>query len=169
MRSIILSVFIIFSLVTSVRAEFYDSKQLLCIAQNIYWEARNQPFRGMVAVGQVTMNRVKDKRFPDTPCEVVEQGPTKPSWKDPSIEYPVRHRCQFSWYCDGKSDEIPKIDADLWNYVLAMSTKIASGYWADITHGATHYHADYVTPGWAKSKHKTAKIGDHIFYIWKIR
>ena len=55
------------------------------------------------------------------------------------------------------------------NYVLAMSTKIASGYWADITHGATHYHADYVTPGWAKSKHKTAKIGDHIFYIWKTR
>ena len=169
MRSIILSVFIIFSLVTSVRAEFYDNKQLLCIAQNIYWEARNQPFRGMIAVGQVTMNRVKDKRFPDTPCEVVEQGPIKPSWKDPSVYYPVRHRCQFSWYCDGKSDEIPKIDEDLWNYVLAMSTKIASDYWADITHGATHYHADYVMPGWAKSKHKTAKIGNHIFYIWKTR
>ena len=169
MRSIILSVFIIFSLVTSVRAEFYDNKQLLCIAQNIYWEARNQPFRGMVAVGQVTMNRVKDKRFPDTPCEVVEQGPTKPSWKDPSIYYPVRHRCQFSWYCDGKSDDIPKVDEELWEYVRAMSTKIATGYWADITHGATHYHADYVMPGWAKSKHKTAKIGNHIFYIWKTR
>ena len=80
MRSIILSVFIILSTLTSAQSEFYDNKQLLCIAQNIYWEARNQPFRGMVAVGQVTMNRVKDKRFPDTPCEVVEQGPTKPSW-----------------------------------------------------------------------------------------
>ena len=85
MRSIILSIFIVLSSLTSAHSEFYDNKQLLCIAQNIYWEARNQPFRGMVAVGQVTMNRVKDKRFPDTPCEVVEQGPTKPSWKDPSI------------------------------------------------------------------------------------
>ena len=169
MRSIILSVFIVLSTFIPAHSAFYDNEQLLCIAKNIYWEARNQPFRGMVAVGQVTMNRVKDSRFPDTPCEVVEQGPTKPSWKDPSIEYPVRHRCQFSWFCDGKSDVVPEYDIDIWEYVLAMSTKIATGYWADLTHGATHYHADYVTPGWAKSKQKTRKIGDHIFYIWKKR
>ena len=166
MRSIILSVFIIFSLVTSVRAEFYDNKQLLCIAQNIYWEARNQPFRGMVAVGQVTMNRVKDKRFPDTPCEVVEQGPTKPSWKDPSIEYPVRHRCQFSWYCDGKSDE-PK-NKTAWE----KSRKYASDFYIyskyiGITEGATHYHATYVRPYWAPTLDRITRIGSHIFYRMK--
>ena len=169
MRSIILSIFIMFTFLTPAHSSFYDNEQLLCIAKNIYWEARNQPFRGMVAVGQVTMNRVKDSRFPDTPCEVVEQGPTRPSWKDPSVQYPVRHRCQFSWFCDGKSDVVPEYDIDIWEYVLAMSTKIATGYWADLTHGATHYHADYVIPSWAKSKQKTRKIGDHIFYIWKKR
>tara|TARA_B100001094_G_scaffold131313_1_gene127154 strand:- start:31241 stop:31750 length:510 start_codon:yes stop_codon:yes gene_type:complete len=169
MKSIILAFFITFTFLTPAHSNFYDNEQLLCIAKNIYWEARNQPFRGMVAVGQVTMNRVKDSRFPDTPCEVVQQGPTKPSWKDPSIKYPVKHRCQFSWFCDGKSDVVPEYDIDIWEYVLAMSTKIATGYWADLTHGATHYHADYVTPSWAKSKQKTRVIGDHIFYIWKKR
>ena len=144
--------------------------QAKCLADNMYFEARNQSWRGIVAVGMVTLNRVNDKRFPEILCEVVKQGPISKWWLEQKGKIvPIRHKCQFSWYCDGKSDEIPKIDADLWNYVLAMSTKIASGYWADITHGATHYHADYVTPGWAKSKHKTAKIGDHIFYIWKIR
>ena len=37
----------------------------------------------------------------------------------------------------------------------------------DITDGATHYHADYVSPAWKKSKTKTTEIGDHIFYRWE--
>ena len=162
MRSILLSVFIILSTLTSAHSEFYDSKQLLCIAQNIYWEARNQPFRGMVAVGQVTMNRVKDKRFPDTPCEVVEQGPTKPSWKDPSVYYPVRHRCQFSWYCDGKSDEPLDTDTFFESYVIAQD--VLMGKYPDITEGATHYHSIMVEPYWTSSLNETVQITDHIFY-----
>ena len=37
----------------------------------------------------------------------------------------------------------------------------------DITDGATHYHADYVKPSWAKTKTKTVEIQDHIFYRWE--
>ena len=153
-----------------VPVNIIDYDELECMALNIYHEARGERIEGQVAVSQVVLNRKKSNFFPNTVCGVIKQAKIS-RWylEHHNKAVPVRNQCQFSWYCDGKSDEIPKIDADLWNYVLAMSTKIASGYWADITHGATHYHADYVTPGWAKSKHKTAKIGDHIFYIWKIR
>ena len=68
-------------------------ESLLCIALNIYFEARSEDLQGKVAVGSVVMNRIAHERFPDTACEVVYQGGDK-----------VRHRCQFSWFCDGLSD-----------------------------------------------------------------
>ena len=77
------------------------TEALMCLALNVYHEAKNQSLIGQIAVAQVVMNRVKDERYPNTVCEVVEQGPTY-SWKP---DYPVRNRCQFSWYCDGKSDK----------------------------------------------------------------
>ena len=64
-------------------------EQIICLADNIYWEARNQPVRGMFAVAYVVDNRVSDKRYPDTYCEVIKQGPTRPSWKDKTILFPV--------------------------------------------------------------------------------
>ena len=83
-------------------------KQIICLADNIYWEARNQPVKGMWAVALVTDNRVEDPRFPNNHCEVIKQGPTSKWWfKKHGKVVPIRHRCQFSWYCDGKSDEIP--------------------------------------------------------------
>ena len=79
----------------------------VCLALNTYHEAKNQSLVGQIATAQVVMNRVEDDRFPNTICEVVKQGPTRPSWEDPEKEYPIKHRCQFSWYCDGK-DDTPK-------------------------------------------------------------
>ena len=75
------------------------AEALVCLALNVYHEARDQPFIGQVAVAQVVMNRVKDERYPDDVCGVVKQGLTY-SW---DTDYPVLNRCQFSWYCDGKS------------------------------------------------------------------
>ena len=96
---------------TTVKQPSVDMRQLRrdldCLARNIYWEARSEPYHGMVAVAQVTLNRVAHKSFPDDICDVVYQGPTRASWKDSSVYYPIKHRCQFSWYCDGKSDHIP--------------------------------------------------------------
>jgi len=75
-------------------------KQLTCLAKNIYFEARNEPFAGQFAVALVTLNRVNDTAFPDTICKVVYQG------IHTTDGFPKRDRCQFSWYCDGASDEV---------------------------------------------------------------
>jgi spore germination cell wall hydrolase CwlJ-like protein len=148
---------------------FLDSplREQQCLADNIYWEARNQTTDGMIAVGLVTRNRVKDDRFPDTYCEVVYQGPTRPSWVDPTVQIPVKHRCQFSWYCDGKSDDIPEYDEDVYSLIRTIALKIYWHAWEDFTQGATHYHAWYVQPEWADTKTITIGIGDHIFYRWE--
>jgi spore germination cell wall hydrolase CwlJ-like protein len=80
---------------------------------------------------------------------------------------PVRHKCHFSWYCDGKSDSIGDVTA--YNEIYVLTEMIFNGTLTvlDITEGATHYHADYVTPSWASTKTKTTEIQDHIFYRWE--
>ena len=138
-----------------------------CLAENVYHEARNQPLAGQMAVISVTINRVNDHRFPDTICGVVKDGPHRPSWKGTGEMIPIRHKCQFSWYCDGKSDKVN--DKETFNDILLLTESIVSGSikLLDITEGATHYHADYVMPAWAATKTKTIEIEDHIFYRWE--
>ena len=74
--------------------------ELKCMAENIYFEGRAEPMVGKIAIGHVVMNRIEDKRFPDTICGVVKQGPVRESWKtkkDPTladedrIYYPRKH------------------------------------------------------------------------------
>lgn len=143
-------------------------EQVNCLSHNIYWEARNQPTKGMIAVALVTRNRVYDDRYPDTYCGVVEQGPVRESWKKDGTYYPIRHRCQFSWYCDGKSDKIPTVDLDVYELARIISFKVISNApMRDFTKGATHYHATYVHPEWAETKTKTVRVKDHIFYRWE--
>jgi len=108
----------------------------------------------------VVMNRVKDNRYPDNVCDVVTQGPTY-SWKP---DFPVRHRCQFSWYCDGKSDKVK--DEKAWQEAMRIAHGVYYGNLDDFVEGATHYHATYVLPEWADSKTPIVQIGDHIFYRW---
>ena len=153
----------------------FDIDEARCLAENIYHEARNQGTAGWLAVAAVTLNRVTDDRFPDSICDVVFQSETRESWRTkgkdvPDIErvyYPVRHRCQFSWYCDGKPDDINQLGIymDIMQFSKILLTSRVMMF--DITDGATFYHADYVMPSWAKSKIKTIEIGDHIFYRWK--
>ena len=139
----------------------------VCLANNIYWEARNQTEEGMIGVGLVVRNRVNDNRFPHSYCEVVHEGPTRPSWRNPDTRIPVKHRCQFSWYCDGKSDDIRSNELDIYAVASDIAHRIYSGDITDITNGATHYHADYVIPAWAATKIKTIQIDNHIFYRWE--
>ena len=135
---------------------------LMCLALNTYHEAKNQSMIGQVATAQVVMNRVADSRYPNTVCEVVKQGP-----KYKGSDVPVRHKCQFSWFCDGKSDE-PKKDSKEWRMAQEYARIVLSGRIAlDVTEGATHYHATYVRPAWAKTKTRTTRIERHIFYRWE--
>ena len=148
-----------------------------CLALNMYYETRNQSTAGVLAVTSVVYNRVKDKRFPNTICKVIKQGPVKESWRtrntpdpDDAVYYPIKNRCQFSWYCDGKSDA--PHNKKRYNELLNLVYKIMDNkiLFIDITDGALFYHADYIiTPGWAKTKQRTIKIGDHIFYKWNIK
>ena len=153
----------------------YLDKQATCLAKNMYYEARSQGLAGQLAVSLVVLNRVKDNRFPNTICEVVEDGPVRESWKTkgknvPEHErtyYPIRHRCQFSWYCDGASDEPKEPTTYSVLYDMAMDLVYGDITVVDITEGATHYHADYVFPAWRKTKTRTIEIEDHIFYRWE--
>ena len=135
---------------------------LMCLALNVYHESKNQSLIGQIAVAQVTMNRVYDERYPNNICDVVKQGLTY-KW-NPSI--PIRNKCQFSWYCDGKSD-VPN-DNLAWETALMVSNGVYYGNLDDFVEGATHYHAYYVNPSWASSKTYITRIDDHIFYRWDI-
>ena len=163
-------------LITGSTQTFVDPRSVECLALNMYHEARNQGSAGLLAVTAVVFNRVNDKRFPNTVCEVIEQGPTRESWKtkqtpDPSDAkfYPIKNRCQFSWYCDGKSD-VPK-QKKTYERLLTIAESIVYNRipFIDITDGALFYHADYVTPSWAKTKIRTVEIEDHIFYRWEVK
>jgi spore germination cell wall hydrolase CwlJ-like protein len=135
---------------------------LMCMAFNIYHEARNESMLGQIAVGQVVMNRVWDNRFPNSVCEVVTEAVTYKG-----TNKPVLHKCQFSWYCDGAKDDVNK-DSKAWRYSLEYASIVLSGRIVlDVTEGATHYHATYVRPAWARTKTRTTRIDRHIFYRWE--
>ena len=135
----------------------HERPQLYCLAQNIYHEARGDSLAGRYAVADVVLNRVKDRRYPGTICEVVYQG------KQDSNGRMILNRCQFSWYCDGKSDDTP--NADKWIEAQAIAYQIVKmGTFRGITEGATHYHATYVDPSWNKRMDQIGRIGLHLFF-----
>ncbi|MEM7547264.1 MAG: cell wall hydrolase [Pseudomonadota bacterium] len=127
-----------------------DADSWRCLAEAIYFEARGETTRGQFAVAEVIMNRVDSRRYPGTVCGVVLQGTGK------------KHACQFSYNCDGKSDQVKNRKA------FAKAAKIAKalleGRPRVLTKNATHYHTTAVSPKWSKKLTLTARIGDHIFY-----
>jgi len=138
---------------------FESNPQAYCLAQNIYYETRGSNYADQLGVSYVVINRVISSKYPDSICDVVKQA------KLDKQGLPIRNKCQFSWYCDGKSDKVKNLKVyseinELINYVLNQKL-------FDFTGGATHYHADYVRPDWAKTKTKTIEIEDHIFYRWE--
>lgn len=136
-----------------------------CLANNIYHEAKGQSKAGQIAVGLVVLNRVKDARFPNTVCEVVYQARYSKWWKDNhNKDVPIRHQCQFSWFCDGKSDRI--WDKKAYARIYYLSEQILKNRYNGLLEGSTHYHADYVNPAWSSEKTLIGQIGDHIFYRW---
>ena len=133
-------------------------EQLQCMALNIYHEARSDSALGQEAVGMVTMNRVYSDKYPDTICDVVYQSHLN------SRGNPIRNKCQFSWYCDGKSD-VPR-DKVKFEEAMTNAKWVMNNYGSerDITGGAVMYHASYVNPYWSKAYTKTSRIESHIFY-----
>jgi len=133
-------------------------RQVLCLANNIYFEARSEPIKGQIAVAFVTLNRVSSELFPDSICDVVKQK--------------RNNVCQFSWYCESRpkrqyTKHILTGEGSLqYNEIIDIATFVYANYEKlnDPTHGSLFYHADYVSPGWRKRMDKVAVIGAHIFY-----
>ena len=138
-----------YALPTNVRS----ASETKCLATAIYFEARGEPERGQIAVAQVVLNRLKNPAYPNTICAVVYQNKNR------------RHACQFSFACDGIPDRITNRSA--WTASQALATKILNDdrtmFLSDVG-AATHYHANYVRPRWARAMKKVDKIGRHIFY-----
>ena len=132
------------------------------LKKNIYFESRNQETVGMYAVAFVTVNRL-NLGFADSICGVVFQGKKD---KNGNI---IKYRCQFSWTCDGKGD-MPRlrnqIEIDAWNLAEKVADAVIRGTIENTMQGVTHYHADYVSPRWAKSQkmEMVFAVGEHIFY-----
>jgi len=176
---------IMISLMTQFGADNHmkiDQQELWCLSQNIYFEARAESYSGKQAVANVTRNRLKSEAHPNTYCGVVKEGPVRESWKtrqdktlDKSkrIYYPRKHRCQFSWWCDGEKDTIwvqymngTTIDSNMsaWRDAVHIALDTMSNHLYDNTGGATYYYAhNIVYPSWAKVYDVTEVIGNHTF------
>ena len=136
------------------------ARELECVALNIYYETRGVSLADAMAVSDVVLNRVLSTKYPNTMCEVVKQGYKN---SDGSMK---RNKCQFSWYCDGKSD-VPK-DITSWERSRKYARDFyVHGAYVGITEGSTHYHGNYTTPYWAPSFDRVTRIGSHIFYRMK--
>lgn len=120
-----------------------------CLALSLYWEARGEGRRGMIAVGWTILNRVRSEDFPATPCAVVFQGGERPP-------------CEFSWWCDGRSDR-PR-EQHSWHRALVIAAELLLDPPPDPTDGSLYYHSTSTRSAWHLRHVRTARIGRHVFY-----
>ena len=121
---------VMFAMLISDKANAYDeNNEAYCLAQNMYFEAGNQPLAGKIAVSQVVINRTNHMNYPSTICGVVYDAKYRENWKGNFV--PIRHKCQFSWFCDGKSDD--PVDSKTWIQCLTLARNILQGEYGDIT------------------------------------
>lgn len=159
-----------------------NTSELICLAQNTYFESRAESIQGKMATANVVKNRVENTKFPNTYCGVIKQGPVRESWKtrkDPTlpkekrIYIPRKHRCHFSWYCDGEKDIIwiqymngTPIEANMtaWRDSVNVALMVMTGQAKDNTNGSLYYYAhSLVYPHWAKEYNTVKVIGNHTF------
>jgi spore germination cell wall hydrolase CwlJ-like protein len=125
------------------------SDAITCLSRTIYWEARGEEVAGMEAIANVVMNRLGHKGFPNTICEVVRQGSEQGS-------------CQFSWWCDGRSDEAQEDTS--YEIAKEIARKALNRQLKDRTDGALYFHQQKVNPTWSTEYIKTVEVGAHVFY-----
>ncbi|MDY6944511.1 MAG: cell wall hydrolase [Pseudomonadota bacterium] len=129
------------------------ARDIRCLAENIYFEARGETLRGQYAVAEVTMNRLASPYFPATVCDVVHDT----RW-DTARKRLVAH---FSWTAFKLRLESGSPE---WQQAMDVATVVYDGHYEPIVPGALFYHATYVNPYWASSKRLVARVGNHIFY-----
>jgi len=152
-----------------------DAREVQCLALNIWFESRGTSNRDKLAVAHVTKNRVKHKDYPNNVCSVVFQGIHRLNPNTGKV-YPVRNMCQFSWYCDGKTDEIKLTDNQgrtihnnviIWEECQTLAFQVLTGQSEDPTKGATHYLNSKLVkrmPKWTYEYTMVHETDGHQFY-----
>jgi spore germination cell wall hydrolase CwlJ-like protein len=126
------------------------SRDLDCLTQAAYYEARGEGRDGMRAVAQVVLNRVRHPAFPKSVCGVVFQGAGR------------RTGCQFSFTCDGSMGG--RVNRAAWDRARDVASSALSGAVFATVGNATHFHTTGVAPGWRNSLIRVGQVGDHLFY-----
>lgn len=132
------------------------SAAVVCLALNMYHEGRGEGPVGQIAIGQVVLNRsAKSPLGRKDVCSIVHEGGPIPKWK-----------CQFTWYCDGRSDTPQNRRA--WFISLTLSRALLDGrVGLPSLMGANCYYA--ITrkrpPAWATDGNFKSQIGKHRFYV----
>lgn len=139
----------------AAQPEAHGGDQWECLAEALYFEARGETVEGMFAVGEVILNRVDSAAYPNTLCNVINQGTGR------------RFACQFTYTCDGRAEVISEPRA--WARVGKVARLLIDGAPRILTGGATHYHTKSVAPSWASRFPRTAAIGSHYFYRQPVR
>lgn len=132
-------------------ATVFSKPEQVCLANAVYFEARSESLRGQAAVAQVVLNRVRNPAYPGSICGVVYQNQ---NWLN---------ACQFSFACDGRKDRIESPSHYKTAQDVAMAVTAGKIFISEVG-SSTHYYANYVSPGWARTMKKMTKIGLHIFY-----
>ena len=122
---------------------------ITCLSRTIYWEAKGISTADMEAVASVVMNRLGHEGFPDTVCGVVKQG----------VE---TRACQFSWWCDGRSDQVR--EEGEYTEAKEIARKALNQQLKDRTLGALYFHDRNVKPDWSRKYIKTAETAKFLFY-----
>ncbi|QXI40731.1 cell wall hydrolase [Pseudomonas xantholysinigenes] len=122
---------------------------ITCLARTLYWEAKGADAQDMSAVASVVLNRLGHEGFPDSICAVVKQGVESKS-------------CQFSWWCDGRPDQVE--EAERYAVAKEIARKALNQQLKDPTGGALYFHDRSVHPDWAKAYRKTAETTHFLFY-----
>lgn len=126
------------------------ARAVQCLSTAIAYEAAYEPFEGQQAVAEVVLNRTRHPAYPKTVCGVVFAGSQR------------KTGCQFSFTCDGSLNR--RLPEKVMATARAIAASALDGGAPTRVGGATHYHADYVSPYWAPSLTRITKIGAHIFY-----
>lgn len=126
----------------------HDPADVACLALNVYYEARGESVTGQTAVAHVTLNRVRNPRFPNSVCDVVTQQ--------------ARGVCQFSWVCQNRAEPRNRVAL---KRAYQVAVDALAGRRADPTNGATYFFSRRIpTPAWARRMRETVSIDNHRFF-----
>jgi spore germination cell wall hydrolase CwlJ-like protein len=136
--------------------EKYTEQDINCLAEAVYFEARSESRAGQLAVAQVILNRVRSSKFPNTVCSVIRSGKYNKSGKI------IKNKCAFSYWCDGKTEEIANDEA--YDHALEISYMAIDGIKFLALERAFFFHSTKTKPYWVNDYKFVKQIDNHLFY-----